>query len=133
MIIEFRKNTYDLYLTTSYLKRLIPYDSVLLTVELMITRIVKMSFVPERFTDFSALFERYKTQIAQAEGCVSLRLVQAQGSSVCFTISEWQEEKYLEQYRQSALFATVWSQTKTFFNAKPEAWTTEVLFISGAL
>jgi hypothetical protein len=51
---------------------------------------------------------------------------------VFFTYSEWEDPIYLEQYRQSALFAVVWSQTKTFFNAKPEAWTTEVLFNSKA-
>ena len=99
----------------------------------MITRIVKMSFVPEKLDDFRSLFETYKNQIAHAEGCVSLRLVQAQGSSICFTISEWKNEIFLEQYRQSELFATVWSQTKTFFNGKPEAWTTEVLFSSETL
>jgi quinol monooxygenase YgiN len=96
----------------------------------MVTRIVKMSFMPEKVSEFKMLFEQYKLQIAAAEGCFSLRLLQAKERNVFFTFSEWQEEKYLEQYRQSALFAEVWSTTKTFFNAKPEAWTSDILFNS---
>jgi len=96
----------------------------------MIIRIVKMSFVPEKVNDFKLLFEGYKLQIAAAHGCLSLRLLQERESSIFFTISEWQEEKYLEQYRQSHLFAIVWQQTKTYFNAKPEAWTNDILFNS---
>jgi quinol monooxygenase YgiN len=96
----------------------------------MITRIVKMSFKPEKVVEFKALFERYKLQIAGAEGCISLRMMQEHGTTIFFTYSEWKAEEYLEQYRHSDLFAKVWSQTKTYFNAKPEAWTNNVLFNS---
>lgn len=98
----------------------------------MITRIVKMSFKPEKVLEFKQLFDQFKHQIAGAEGCLSLRLLQEEASTVFFTYSEWEDPIYLEQYRQSALFAAVWSQTKTFFNTKPEAWTTKVLFNSKA-
>lgn len=87
-----------------------------------------MSFKPEKVEEFKQLFEQYKLLIASAEGCLSLRLLQENESPVFFTYSEWQEESFLEQYRQSELFARVWSKTKTFFNARPEAWTTTVLF-----
>jgi len=99
----------------------------------MITRIVKMSFMPEKVEDFKQLFELYKTKIAAAEGCLSLQLLQTHQSSIFFTLSQWQEDKYLQQYRQSPLFAVVWSQTKTLFNAKPEAWTNDILFNSEAI
>lgn len=98
----------------------------------MITRIVKMSFKPEKVDDFKNLFDQYKMQIAAAEGCLSLRLLQENDSTVFFTYSEWRGEEFLELYRQSALFAKVWGQTKTFFNAKPEAWTNTILFNSKA-
>ncbi len=99
----------------------------------MVTRIVKMSFVPEKVEEFKQLFEQYKMQIASAEGCISLRMMQEHGTSIFFTYSEWKSEAYLEQYRRSDLFAKVWSQTKTFFNAKAEAWTNDVLFNSEAI
>ncbi len=96
----------------------------------MVTRIVKMSFKPDRVEEFKQLFEQYKMQIAGAEGCISLRMLQERESNIFFTYSEWQGEEYLEQYRRSDLFSKVWSQTKTFFNDKPQAWTSDVLFNS---
>jgi quinol monooxygenase YgiN len=99
----------------------------------MVTRIVKMSFMPEKVEEFKLLFEQYKMQIASAEGCNSLRMMQERDTTIFFTYSEWKSEAYLEQYRQSDLFATVWSKTKTYFNAKAEAWTNDVLFNSEAI
>ena len=99
----------------------------------MVTRIVKMSFMPEKVEEFKLLFEQYKMQIASAEGCNSLRMMQERDTTIFFTYSEWKSEAYLEQYRQSELFATVWSKTKTYFNAKAEAWTNDVLFNSEAI
>jgi hypothetical protein len=96
----------------------------------MVTRIVKMSFKPEKVEEFKHLFEQYKMQIACADGCISLRLMQERDTTIFFTYSEWQAEEYLEQYRRSDLFSKVWSQTKTFFNDKPQAWTNDVLFSS---
>ncbi len=96
----------------------------------MIIRIVKMTFKQESTQDFEHLFEQYKEHIARAEGCISLKLIKQHHSPVFFTISEWEHEKYLELYRQSELFNTVWASTKVLFGAKPEAWTTEILFNS---
>lgn len=89
-----------------------------------------MSFKPEKVEEFKKLFDLYKSQIASAEGCLSLQLLQEKDTTVFFTYSVWKEENYLEKYRNSELFDKVWSQTKTFFNAKPEAWTTHLLFNS---
>jgi quinol monooxygenase YgiN len=99
----------------------------------MITRIVKMSFMPEKAEQFKQLFEQYKMQIANAEGCISLRMMQERNTTIFFTYSEWKDEEYLEQYRRSELFTMVWSQTKSCFNAKPQAWTSDVLFNSEAV
>jgi quinol monooxygenase YgiN len=99
----------------------------------MVTRIVKMSFKPEKVGEFKQLFEQYKMQIASAEGCISLRMMQERDTTIFFTYSEWKAEEYLEQYRRSDLFAKVWSQTKLYFNAKAEAWTNDVLFNSEAI
>ncbi|HRG58633.1 MAG TPA: antibiotic biosynthesis monooxygenase [Bacteroidia bacterium] len=96
----------------------------------MIIRIVKMSFKPEKVEEFKKLFNLYKSQIANADGCLGLELLQERDATVFFTYSVWKENSYLEKYRESDLFDTVWSQTKTFFNAKPEAWTTQMLYNS---
>lgn len=93
----------------------------------MIRRIVKMTFKPERTGDFLKVFRENRKHIASAEGCTHLELWNdLADTSVFFTYSTWKEEKYLEQYRSSELFNTVWGQTKIHFAAKPEAWSVRV-------
>lgn len=46
---------------------------------------------------------------------------------VLFTLSIWEDESDLENYRQSALFQDTWAKTKALFGGKPEAWTVKVL------
>ena len=94
----------------------------------MIVRIVKMSFIPEKVTEFLNVFNQHSSAIANAEGCIDLQLIQNNNSATFFTISKWQSEQDLENYRQSELFAIVWPQTKALFNQKAEAWTNNVLF-----
>ena len=92
----------------------------------MFVRIVKMSFEPSKIEDFLAHFETNKMQIRNFDGCQFLELYQDKAqTNVFFTYSFWDQEKDLENYRQSDLFKTVWSKTKPMFNAKPEAWTVE--------
>jgi heme-degrading monooxygenase HmoA len=42
-----------------------------------------------------------------------------------FTVSDWESEKALNAYRDSALFAEIWPTVKPWFSAKAEAWTTD--------
>lgn len=94
----------------------------------MIKRLVKMSFHPEKVEDFKAIFERNWTHIKGFEGCSHVELLQdANAPHVFFTYSLWQDESCLEKYRQSELFAGVWSATKLLFNDKPQAWTVNVI------
>ncbi len=94
----------------------------------MVTRIVKLTFQPEKVTDFLKVFEATKSQIAAFEGCESLQLMKPEGSdNVFFTVSRWQAASYLEAYRNSAFFADVWSRTKIHFADKPEAWSLEAI------
>ncbi len=90
----------------------------------MITRIVKMTFNPTRVPEFLVLFEKNKKHIASFEGCKHLELLNdIDYTNIFFTYSIWHDEKYLEDYRTSNLFNTVWSETKILFEAKPEVWT----------
>lgn len=97
----------------------------------MITRIVRMTFIPEKVNTFLAVFERSKHLIAGSEGCLHLELHrQADQPDVFYTISRWRAETDLENYRQSELFKTTWSQTKILFREKPMAWTLEGIYDS---
>jgi quinol monooxygenase YgiN len=90
----------------------------------MIIRIVKMTFQEENIPTFEALFDRYKEEIRNQEGCLHLKLLQDKANPrIFFTYSLWQDEDFLNQYRNSALFAEVWPATKTLFKDKAEAWT----------
>ena len=92
----------------------------------MITRIVKMTFKPEEVPAFLAVFEKNKKLISSFEGCTHLELLNDVASpNIFFTYSKWNEESFLEQYRNSELFASVWKQTKILFAEKAEAWTVE--------
>jgi len=94
----------------------------------MIKRIVKMSFHPEKVEDFKALFKANYQKIASFEGCSHVELLQDMNNpSIFFTYSIWKDENCVENYRQSELFAGVWSATKLLFNNKPEAWSVEEL------
>lgn len=99
----------------------------------MVTRIVKMTFKPERCDEFLEIFDRYKHKIRAAEGCHHLELLRlTKNGNVFFTYSRWQEEKYLEIYKNSPTFAVVWPQTKALFESPAEAWTTDAIFVAGA-
>lgn len=90
----------------------------------MITRIVKMTFKETNIQAFEGLFERFKLSIRNQEGCLHLKLLQDKANPcIFFTYSLWENEKFLNQYRSSALFAEVWPATKLLFAEKPLAWT----------
>lgn len=90
----------------------------------MIKRIVKMSFQPDKVEEFKAVFQENWKFIAGFNGCKHVELLQDQlHPNVFFTYSLWEGESYLEEYRNSELFAKVWGKTKVLFNEKPLAWT----------
>jgi len=97
----------------------------------MITRIVKMSFLPDKVEEFMGIFNSSKDLIAGFEGCEYLELVRDKDNkNIFFTISRWKEQTNLEKYRSSELFQQTWSKTKVLFNNKPQAWSTTSLFKS---
>jgi quinol monooxygenase YgiN len=92
----------------------------------MITRIVKMTFKPEEIPAFLVVFEKSKNIIRGFEGNTHLELLQDKNNpNIFFTYSKWQDESFLEGYRNSELFLSVWKQTKILFAEKAEAWTVE--------
>jgi hypothetical protein len=92
----------------------------------MFVRIVKMSFHLKHINEFLILFEEKKELIRNSNGCNLLELYQDKTNpEIFFTYSYWENESDLENYRNSALFKSVWKQTKTFFNDKPQAWSVD--------
>jgi hypothetical protein len=82
-----------------------------------------MTFIPEKTDDFLRIFNSSKTLIRNFEGCSHLELLNdVNDPSVFFTYSYWDNDQCLDNYRNSELFAGVWSQTKALFSAKPSAW-----------
>lgn len=94
----------------------------------MLVRIVKMHFKDEKIEAFKALFEKNKTKIRNVEGCLFLELYQdVNNKSIFFTYSYWEDDIFLKNYRNSVLFHEIWKETKTYFQAKAEAWSVKKL------
>ncbi|MEI6815128.1 MAG: antibiotic biosynthesis monooxygenase [Bacteroidota bacterium] len=98
----------------------------------MIVRIVKMTFEPSNVEAFLELFNAYKEKIRASAGCSRLELLKDHAAdNVYFTYSEWEDEASLNHYRYSALFKTVWTQTKALFADKAEAWSLDRVMVVG--
>jgi len=94
----------------------------------MFVRIVKMGFQPEKVETFLSDFEAIKSKVRGFEGCHFLELYRDKSNTnQFFTYSYWENEKALENYRNSELFKGVWKNTKQYFNQKPEAWSVDKL------
>ncbi len=92
----------------------------------MFVRIVKMSFHSKYIEGFLEMFEEKKEFIRNSNGCKLLELYQDKTNpEIFFTYSYWENEKDLENYRNSELFKNVWIQTKKYFNDKPLAWSVD--------
>ncbi|MFM7216563.1 MAG: putative quinol monooxygenase [Bacteroidota bacterium] len=92
----------------------------------MITRIVRMQFREEAEADFLSVFRNAEPHIRSFPGCLSLEIYKEKHvPSTFFTLSTWESEENLEQYRNSALFSATWSATKKLFSGPPSAWTLE--------
>lgn len=82
-----------------------------------------MHFREEELEGFLEYFEQIKGQIENMPGLVNLKLYQDDtNKNILFTMSSWLNQKNLDQYRNSELFATVWPKTKALFAHKAEAW-----------
>ena len=89
----------------------------------MIIRIVRMHFKEAGVAEFLEIFNRHKQSIRNFPGCTHLELLKDTESDVVFTtLSHWENEQSLENYRKSKLFATVWDTVKTLFAERTQAF-----------
>lgn len=92
----------------------------------MLIRTVRMTFKPEQVESFLENFEKNKKAIRAFKGCHHLELWQDENEkNVFLTYSHWADEISLNQYRDSELFKSVWSYTKTLFSARPVAFSSK--------
>ena len=97
----------------------------------MIKRVVKMTLHASQEAAFLHIFERVKKEIRSQPGCRSLEVLRhaSPGDHSIWTISTWDDEAALDQYRSSALFKQTWTDVKRLFAAPAEAWTLDPLDI----
>ncbi|PQJ18373.1 MULTISPECIES: putative quinol monooxygenase [Nonlabens] len=89
----------------------------------MIVRIVQMVFEEKHISSFQTMFDHYKEQICNQEGCTFLELYQdINEPERFFTYSYWDSEECLNKYRKSTLFKEVWPKTKEMFAQPPTAY-----------
>ena len=81
-----------------------------------------MTFQPDRVKDFLEVFDDSKRDIRRCPGNLGLQLLRGTAvTNVLFTLSDWESEAALENYRQSELFVKTWALTKPLFLEKAEA------------
>lgn len=95
------------------------------TIAFMIKRIVQMEILPGREGHFLDIFEEVRKDIRARAGCRGLEILRSEldGQLSIWTISLWDDEAALDQYRSSDLFKKTWSAVKPLFSGKARAWT----------
>ena len=88
----------------------------------MITRIVKMTFIPEKIPAFMEVFQANADKIRTFPGCIQMQLLRdLHHENVYYTYSHWESEVHLDHYRNSSLFRGIWANTKVNFAEKAQA------------
>ena len=81
-----------------------------------------MTFQPDHVKDFLEIFDESKRDIRRCPGNLGLQLLRGTAvTNVLFTLSDWESEAALEDYRKSDLFKSTWARTKPLFLEKAEA------------
>lgn len=89
----------------------------------MIIRIVRMHFTDAGVEEFLEIFNSNKIAIRNFPGCTHLQLLKdADDPNTYSTLSHWNSQQDLENYRKSELFGSVWGRVKTLFAERSQAF-----------
>lgn len=89
----------------------------------MLIRLVRMTFQEAHVAAFLVNFGRHKEKIRSFPGCHHLELWRDWNKKNCYmTFSLWESEHFLNNYRESELFRSVWNATKPLFSENPVAF-----------
>ena len=81
-----------------------------------------MTFIPEKISEFTGLFNDRRQTISNFPGCRHLELWQdSTDQNIFFTYSIWDSQAHLDHYRYSEFFKDTWGKTKALFAEKPQA------------
>jgi heme-degrading monooxygenase HmoA len=91
-----------------------------------VTRIVKLG-ISEKYRDaFRQFTHLQKGEILSFKGCRSLEILNSIADpEIFFTISRWESEDDLTNYRNSPFFTDNWLRIKVWFSQKAEAWSVD--------
>jgi quinol monooxygenase YgiN len=93
----------------------------------MLVRIVQLHIQEAHIEHFLKLYAAHQQMISTNEGCISLNLLQQDGHpDQVATLSHWKSEHYLNQYRNSAFFKTLWTQVKPLFASPAKAFSYQI-------
>lgn len=91
----------------------------------MLTRIVQLSVKENSCEQFESFFRNNHPIISSFPGCSTVRLQKdMDNKNTYFTISEWNSDQDLEDYRNSDFFKRIWPLAKEFFSSPALAWST---------
>ena len=94
----------------------------------MIYRIVKLHFQTTKTASFLELFNQVVTKVNEQPGCIEMYMIQdLHNPAIFITHSKWEQEQDLNNYRNSALFKTIWPTIKPWFEVKAEAWSMQLV------
>lgn len=94
----------------------------------MIVRIVRLSIAARNRELFLDYFRETYTQIRHFEGCHHLELFQDKNEpEIVITLSRWDHEEALNNYRNSEIFRQTWAKVKPLFSAPPHAFSMELI------
>ena len=86
----------------------------------MITRIVRLTITESKAESFYDFVKPRIKEIRKFPGCIKVDLYEDNSDTrVYYTISQWESEKDLNEYRKSKLFGTIWPIVKPWFSEKP--------------
>lgn len=94
----------------------------------MITRIVRLSIREDKEEEFLRYFREREMAINHFTGCREVRIYRDSiEKAVFFTVSIWENESALQQYRNSELFKETWKFVKSLFKDAPVAYSLQEL------
>jgi quinol monooxygenase YgiN len=92
----------------------------------MFIRIVKLTLLEDKVSDFLDHFDSIKDKVRHYPGCQFLEVYRdRENTNVFFTYSYWEDESNLEDYKKSEVFGEIWPYTKTLFKERAEAWSVD--------
>ncbi|MCV6630400.1 MAG: antibiotic biosynthesis monooxygenase [Flavobacteriaceae bacterium] len=92
----------------------------------MLIRVVKLTIKEEKSDTFATTSKGNREKILAFPGCKHLEMYRdIQNPQLFITYSHWEDESALNNYRNSALFKSIWATVKPMFAEKAMAWSVQ--------